>query len=155
MFMALVIFIVRIMSAVLSTLNQIFMIKNKKVILIIISTLDITVWFFTTRYILISNNNFITSFMYILGFALGTYVGIIIEEKISSSYVSINIVTKNEMLVTYLRDKGYIINKIDAYNKIILTSETLKKEIKNFKQLVFNYEPNAVIDIVDAIIITK
>ncbi|HJX56688.1 MAG TPA: DUF5698 domain-containing protein [Methanoregula sp.] len=51
------------------------------------------------------------------GFAMGTYIGLVIEEKLSISMVILRIITaeeSNEEIISFMRSENYGITSLDA-----------------------------------------
>lgn len=90
----LLIFFIRVVETTLNTFRTIFIIRNNKKLAIIIAFFEITVWLTAIRKIISNDFGFYQSVSYALGFALGTYVGMLITDNLSSTNLRCEIVSK-------------------------------------------------------------
>jgi uncharacterized protein YebE (UPF0316 family) len=93
----LLIFLFRIVDVSLGTVRIILASKGIKKIAAIISFFEVLIWIIAISQILKNLNNFLAYIAYAAGFALGTYIGVIIEEKISIGKVRVRIITKKNL----------------------------------------------------------
>ncbi|MEA3432539.1 MAG: DUF2179 domain-containing protein, partial [candidate division WOR-3 bacterium] len=89
------------------------------------------------------------------GFALGTFLGIFIEEKLSIGMVAIRIITQKDAseLIQFLQSKNYGITCIDAKGaqgqvKIIFMI-IRRQDLKNVIAIINRFNPNAFYSIED------
>ncbi len=73
----------RILDQSIGTLRLIFLSKGMKTITPFLAFFESLIWLIAVSQILKHMDNFVTFIAYGLGFALGNYVGILLEEKIS------------------------------------------------------------------------
>jgi uncharacterized protein YebE (UPF0316 family) len=147
------IFFVRIVDTSLATIRTILTVKNKIVISSIIAFFEIFIWFLIVREAIITtNNSIIIAISYSLGFAVGTFLGIIITDKYITSVLSINIVinNNNKEIIKKLRENGFAmsISKItgkDLKNKDMLFVVTTNKRLEKLKRVVISLDKNAFI----------
>lgn len=78
--------------------------------------LESFIWIIAVSQIMLNLNNFYYYMAYSLGFATGTYIGIVIEEMLSLGYVIIRVITYRDAteLVSHLREQNYTATVIDA-----------------------------------------
>ncbi len=113
------IFLARIIDVSLGTLRLIFVSKGYKKIAPVLGFFEVMIWLFAIRNILMNLSNFNSYLGYGLGFAAGTYAGIILEEKISLGKVLVRIITKKEAteLIKKLRQTLYTVTTVNAKTK--------------------------------------
>jgi uncharacterized protein YebE (UPF0316 family) len=94
-------------------------------------------------------NNPINYIAYATGFAMGNYVGILIENKLAMGVSMIRVITRKDAtaLVDYLQKSGYTTTNVDAEGnggivKIIFTV-IRRKEISNVVEQIKKFNPNA------------
>lgn len=151
----LIIFITRLIDTTLGTLRTITTVKNNKIIATIIAFIETIIWFLIFK-ISIDPKNFslIVLVTYALGFAFGTYIGMVIIEKYSKIHVIVNIIcNKNKKLLRELIDNGYelsvikIMDKNFKNNKFMIVIPTTSNRVKYIKNIVNDFEEKAFITI--------
>ena len=110
------IFLARLTDVSLGTLRIIFVSRGIKYLVPVIGFIEINIWLLAISQIMQNLNHPIYSFAYAAGFALGSFVGITIEEKLSIGTVIVRIITKHDIpqLVDCLRSEGYGVTTIDG-----------------------------------------
>lgn len=105
----LLIFFGRIVDVSLGTIRINFVVRRKKIFAAIIGFLEVTVFVAViARVIQDINNNIYGIFAYGAGFAVGTFIGIIISEKLTKDLMSTNIISiaRSDEIVNLLRNQG-------------------------------------------------
>ena len=92
----LLIFLARILDVSLGTLRIIFITKEMKYIATLVSFFEVLIWLMAITQIMQNLTNLITYIAYAGGFAMGTLVGIIIDEKLAMGYLSVVVITKKD-----------------------------------------------------------
>jgi len=112
----LLIFFSRLTDVSLGTIRIIFISRGFKYIAPIIAFIEINIWLLAIAQIMLHLNNPVYSIAYAGGFALGNYVGMIIEEKISIGTVLVRIITKHDAqkLIECLKSAKYGVTTHDA-----------------------------------------
>ncbi len=153
--MPLLIVIARIADVSVGTIRIIMIGKGYRKIAPILGFIEIFIWILAVGQIMQNLNNMLYYIAYAVGFALGTYIGMGIEDKLSLGNVVVRIITKKEAdeLVEILRQSNYNLTTVDAEGKfgnvniifMILQRHLLKDTI----QLIEKYNPNAFYTIED------
>ncbi|MCK9310825.1 MAG: DUF5698 domain-containing protein [Bacteroidales bacterium] len=104
-----IIFFGRICDVTLGTLRIIFVSKGEKNKAPIIGFFEVLIWIIVISQIFSRANNLISYVSYAAGYAVGNYVGIIIESRIALGVLVCRIYTNKEpsMLVKMLTERGY------------------------------------------------
>ncbi len=112
----LLIFAARLTDVSLGTLRIIFVSRGIKYIAPVIAFFEINIWLLAIAQIMQNLNNIACSLAYATGFALGCFVGMLIEEKLSIGMVMVRITTKHDspQLVESLKEAGYGVTTVDA-----------------------------------------
>jgi uncharacterized protein YebE (UPF0316 family) len=112
----LLIFFARICDVTLQTLRIVFVSKGLKHLAPLVGFFEVTIWLLAIRAVLGNLNNFVCFFAYGAGFAAGSYIGIIVEQKLAIGRAVLRIVTQKDasQLIDHLRSKGYGLTHIDA-----------------------------------------
>ncbi|MDY6931504.1 MAG: DUF5698 domain-containing protein [Halobacteriota archaeon] len=110
------IFLARVLDVSLDTIRIIFISKGFIYFAPIVGFFEIIIWLFSIEQLFQHNGSIIYYVAYAGGFAMGTFVGIYLEDRLSLGIVVIQVVTKREAsdLVDILRSSGYIISSVDA-----------------------------------------
>lgn len=120
----LLIFIARIIDVSMGTVRVIFITRGFKIIAPIIGFFEILIWLMAAGQIFNNMSNFVIYIAYAGGFAAGTYIGIIIEEKLSVGKVMIRIITS--------KDPKPLIEKLklEEYTLTVTQGQGAKGEVK-------------------------
>ncbi len=113
----LLIFGARVLDVSLGTMRIIFVSRGKRKLAPIIGFIEVLIWISIMREIMQGVNNPISILAYASGFAVGNYVGMLLENKLAIGLVSIRIITVKDptSLVSTLRAAGYGTTIIDAW----------------------------------------
>ena len=130
----LVIFFIRVVETMLNTFRTIFIIRNNKKLAVIIAFFEITVWLTAIRKIISNDFGLYQSISYALGFALGTYIGMLITDNLSSvnlryEFIS-NEITDNLLNCLNNNDCDFMVTEINKSKKALITVFLKNKKIK-------------------------
>ncbi len=134
---------VRIVDVSLGTLRMVLTIRGKRGIGSLIGFVEVLVWFLIVRRALTAvEGGLFIAVSYAGGFAIGTYIGIWLEEKLAIGNVSIQVITKGKdyNLVKALRKEGYAVSTIITKGKdqenLLLLIEVSRRQIKKTISLI-------------------
>lgn len=146
------IFFGRIIDVSLGTIRTLLTVKGKRLGAACIGFVEATIWFLIVKEALSSgNNSLFIVFSYSGGYALGTYLGGFISNKIIKSNYCVQVIIsqKNKKLVNRLRDEGFGVSVVDAKGhkstKYMLFIEINHKSFNHLKQIIMEMEPTAFI----------
>ena len=110
------IFCARICDVSLGTIRVIFISKGIKYIAPVIGFFEVIIWLLAIGQVMNNLTNVIAYIAYGAGFASGTFIGMVIEEKISLGLSSVRIITKKDPaeLIQFLRAHDYGVTSIDG-----------------------------------------
>lgn len=126
----LLIFLARVADVSMETIRVVYISRGIKYLAPIIAFFEIIIWLLAMEVVLKDLSNILNFFAYALGFATGTYVGLVIEEKLSIGMVILRIITTDEEahegIVSFLTSEQFGVTHIDAHGargdvRIILT----------------------------------
>jgi uncharacterized protein YebE (UPF0316 family) len=125
----LLIFIARIGDVSMETIRVIYISRGIKYLAPIIAFFEIIIWLLAMEVVMSDLTNIANFFAFAFGFAMGTYVGLVIEEKLSIGMVILRIVTteeSNEEIASFLQSENFGVTSLDAKGargnvKLILT----------------------------------
>ncbi|HBG62581.1 MAG TPA: hypothetical protein DDX37_12240 [Candidatus Omnitrophica bacterium] len=149
------IFLARICDVSMDTLRIMLLSRNKKFIAPLIGFFQVLIWLFAFRQIIMNLSNPLCYIGFAGGFATGTYVGMIIEEKLAIGFQILRIITRKKAsrLIEYLQNKGYGVTRVEGEGlsgKVdIIYIIVRRSEISWLVDMVKQYNPNAFYTIED------
>ncbi len=152
----LLIFCARIIDVSISTLRIIFLGKGFRTLAAVLGFVESIVWIVAISQIMKNLNN---SFYYLfwgLGFATGTYIGIVLENKLAMGQVIVRIITRYDAskLNEFLFKKNYSITSVDAKGTLadnvkIMFLVTQRTQIPEVVSIIKEYNPHAIYTVED------
>lgn len=113
----LLIFLARIGDVSMETIRVIYISRGIKFLAPIIAFFEIIIWLLAMEVVMSDLSNIANFFAYAFGFAAGTYIGLVIEEKLSIGTVIMRIVTtteSTEKIAAYLEAEHFGVTSFDA-----------------------------------------
>ncbi len=112
----LLIIVARVIDVSLGTIRIILVSRGMKLLAPALGFFEILVWLLAIRQVFQHLDNPVHMAAYALGFALGNYLGIVIENRLAMGKVVVRIVTARtaEGLVGVLRGEGFSVTVVDA-----------------------------------------
>jgi uncharacterized protein YebE (UPF0316 family) len=136
--MPLLIFMARVCDVSINTLRIMFMLNGKKKVAPILGFFEAMIWLLAIGQIFQNIDNPMSYLAYAGGFAMGTFVGMTIEEKLALGRVLVRVITPTPMpeLVDYMIDRNFRFTSVGAegrYGKVTLLFTVMKREdLKGF-----------------------
>ncbi|AEL25217.1 DUF2179 domain-containing protein [Cyclobacterium marinum] len=132
--MPLLIFFARVVDVSINTLRIMFVLNGKKTIAPILGFFEAFIWLLAIGQIFQNISNPMSYIAYAGGFATGTYVGMVIEERLALGRVLVRIITPEPLpqLVEYMKERGFRFTSVGAegrYGKVILMFTVIKREM--------------------------
>lgn len=105
----LLVFVLRVVGVTLATVRVLIMTRGKKLLAASIGFFEVMVYALAIGYVVNNLSNVWNLLGYSLGFAVGTLVGMWLEERMALGYASVRIVSKyrGHALANAIRDAGY------------------------------------------------
>lgn len=151
----LLIFCARIFDVSLGTLRVIFISRGMRLFAAFVGFFEVLIWLLAIGQIMKNLTNVVCYIAYAGGFAMGTFVGIYVVEKLSLGVVLIRIITRKDAseLLLYLHSENYGVTTVDALGatgmvKVIYT--VLKRQdLHHVIEIIKTYNPQAFYTIED------
>jgi uncharacterized protein YebE (UPF0316 family) len=149
------IFLARICDVTLDTLRIIYVSRGMKRLAPLIGFFEVLIWLVAITQILNNLTNPIYYFAYAGGFAMGNFIGILIEEKMAIGTVVIRIITQKDAfaLIEFLKCGGYGVTHVDAQGSLgpvkIIFTIVKRKDIDNVLEIIRQCNPLAFFTIED------
>lgn len=155
------IFIARMSDVTLATLRNIFLSKSVKYIVPFLGFIEVLIWLLAISQIMRNLHNPVCFLAYALGYSLGIFVGIKIEERLALGLQIMRIFTHQgpDELRQILTQHDYGVTVIDAHGtkgpvKILLTI-VKRKDINTIRELIKQHHPDAFYTIEDIRSVSK
>ncbi|TYQ16854.1 UNVERIFIED_CONTAM: uncharacterized protein YebE (UPF0316 family) [Acetivibrio alkalicellulosi] len=115
----LLIFISRILDVSIGTMRIIFLSRGKRKIAPVLGFFEVIIWIFVMGQVMQNLNNILCYVAYAGGFATGTYVGMIIEEKLAIGMLVVRIIVVRDecQIKDRLSNAGFGVTEVDAHGK--------------------------------------
>ncbi len=149
------IFCARILDQSIGTMRLIFLSKGMKRIAPLLGFFEVIIWLLAVGQIMKHLDNWLCYAAYGAGFAMGNYIGMLIEERLSLGTCILRVILPSESpeLIKALNTHNYGLTLVDAEGskgKVkILFSIIRRKEINGFVEILHTYFPNAFYTIED------
>lgn len=151
----LLIFLARISDQTIGTMRLIFLSKGQKFLAPFLGFFEVIIWLLAVGQIIKHLENVLAYVAYGGGFAMGNYIGMVIEEKLSIGNVLIRIIPKKDTkeLINYLRENDFGVTSVNAEGskgKVDIVFTIIKrKDIAHVVSIINTYNPNAFYTIED------
>jgi len=145
----LLIFCARIFDQSVGTLRMIFVAKGLKKWAPVFAFFESLIWLLAIGEIMKHLDNPLCYIAYAGGYAMGNYVGMVLDEKISIGNVIIRVILKNEApeLVAHLKESQYGITILDAEGakgKVkVIFSIIKRKDVNDFISILNELNPQS------------
>jgi uncharacterized protein YebE (UPF0316 family) len=143
------IFFARILDQSIGTMRLIFLSKGMRLLAPILGFFEVIIWLLAVSQIMKHLDNWLTYVAYGAGFAMGNYIGIRIEEKLSLGTAIIRVILPDipADLILQLSEKDFGLTMVDAAGSKgpvkILLSTIRRKEIQEFTSIINTHYPQA------------
>lgn len=151
----LLIFCARITDVSIGTVRIILVSKGRKVLASFLGFFEVSIWLLAISQVMKNLSNVACFFAYGLGFGMGNFIGITIEEKLALGLQAVRIITHETLgvLTMALRDEGYgatVIEASGAKGKVnIIFSIVPRKNVQEVIELATKIDPNIFITVED------
>ncbi|MDD2777835.1 MAG: DUF2179 domain-containing protein [Methanocellales archaeon] len=156
------IFLARILDVSIGTIRIIFISKGFRYIAPIVGFFEITIWLFAMVQIFQHLTNIIYYVAYASGFAMGIFVGICIEDKLSIGTEVVRIITQKNAskLVETLKSEGYGITRsyaegVDGQQVSIIDMIIDRHDLPDVVEIIKKYDPRAFYSIEDVRVVSE
>ena len=151
----LLIFVARIADQSIGTLRLIFLSKGQKGLAPILGFFEVIIWLIAVGQIMKHLDNVLCYIAYGGGFAMGNYLGMVLEEKLSIGNVLVRIIPRKDTseLIAYLRENNYGVTSVEAEGAMgkvnIVFSIIKRKDAEHVVSIINRFNPNAFYTIED------
>lgn len=150
------ILIARIIDVSISTIRIIFLGKGFRKMAAILGFIEAVVWITAISQIMQNLNNAIYYLFWGIGFAAGTYIGMLIESKLAMGQVVVRIITRYDAtaLNEYLFSRNFSVTSTDARGTLADSVKIMfliiqRNQLPEVIDIIKEYNPNAVYTVED------
>ncbi|NOX89868.1 MAG: DUF2179 domain-containing protein [Calditrichaeota bacterium] len=151
----LLICLARIIDVSLGTIRIIMISRGNRALASFLGFFEVIIWLIAITQVLQNLNNVVSYFAYGLGFALGNFFGISLENKLAIGAQAIQIVTEENLktLSMLLREEGFRVTNLVASGISgqldFLYVVVPRKRVKKVLDIVKEFDPKAFISVSD------
>jgi len=152
---SLFIFFARVVDMSLATLRILMIIKGRSFLAAIIGFGEAGLYIIALSEVVRHLDNYINLFFYAAGFAVGTYVGGVIEDRIALGHVNVQIISVefHERLQNLLRENGFGVTTVEGCGKDgihnILYILLKRKDLPRLMKLIEKEDKKAFVSVMD------
>lgn len=149
------IFLARVIDVSIGTIRIVFVSKGKKTLAPLLGFVEVIIWLLAISQIIRNLDNIICYIAYGGGFAVGTFVGLLVEEKLAFGMVLIRVITRVGAgdLIASLRVQDYGVTSMLAEGpegKVnIIYSVIRREDLKEVVEIIQRFNPKAFYSIED------
>jgi uncharacterized protein YebE (UPF0316 family) len=153
----LLIFLARVADVSMETIRVIYISRGIKYLAPIIAFFEIVIWLFAMEVVMSDLTNIANFFAFAFGFATGTWVGLVIEEKLSIGMVVLRIITTQEEaddeIIAFMEAEHCGVTSLDAKgtrgNVRMILSLVNRTELPRITQYLHENKPHAFYSVED------
>jgi len=145
----LLICLARVIDVTLGTLRIIFVSRGFSKLAPIVGFFEVFIWLLAIGQVMNNLTNIYNYLAYALGFALGNYIGMSVERKLSLGVVIVQVITQSDasILIEHLHDNGYGLTTSEAAGVSgpvhIIFSVINRSNLKEIVEIIKKYNPRA------------
>jgi uncharacterized protein YebE (UPF0316 family) len=149
------IFLARICDQSIGTIRILFLQRGHKLWAPVLGFFEVTIWLLAIRQIMQNLDNWICYLAYGSGFAMGNFIGMLIEEKLAFGKLVLRIITTShtQALVTQMRKSGLGVTQVDARGKRgkvdLILAVIERKDLPAVSEMIETHQPDAFYSIED------
>ena len=151
----LLVFCARVCDVSLDTVRIMLLSKGKRHLAPILGFFQVLIWLLAIRQVILNLSNVACYVAFAGGFATGTYVGMIIEEKLAIGMEVVRVITRKEAneLIAHLRKSGFGVTNISASGSTgqvnVIYTIAKRTDIRKIIEAIKKFNPRAFYTIED------
>lgn len=150
-----IIFFSRLTDVSLGTLRHVFISKGFRKIVPFLGFFEVLIWIIVVAQVMQNLSNWVCYIAYASGFATGTYVGLLIEEKLALGLQVIRVITNqnSDELIAELKNSNHGLTIVDAQGAVgpvkMIFTIIKRKDVPHVVDKIATFLPNAFFTIED------
>ncbi|MBN1885323.1 MAG: DUF2179 domain-containing protein [Candidatus Krumholzibacteriota bacterium] len=155
------IFVARIVDVSIGTLRIVFVSRGRKYIAPLLGFFEVIVWLLAIGQIMRNLSNWVCYVAYGGGFAAGTYVGLLLEEKLAMGTIIMRIITRRDAsrLIAALRGAHFGVTAVPAEGMLgpvsIVYSVVRRTDLTRVARIIEEHNPQAFYTIEDTKVVRE
>jgi uncharacterized protein YebE (UPF0316 family) len=151
----LLVFFARVIDVSIGTLRIIFVARSLKVWAALLGFFESLIWVVAISQVMQNLTNVLTYIAFALGFAIGNYVGVFLEERIALGNLIVRIITRRDAtaLTEHLWKAGYGVTNLRARGETgpvqLIFTVCRRRDVQDVLQMVKRFNPRAFYTIED------
>ena len=143
------IFVARILDVSIGTIRIVFVSRGDKAIAPLLGFFEVLIWLLAIGQIIRNLSNFACYLAYGGGFAAGTLIGLIIEEKLAVGVLMVQVITKKDAgeLIANLRASNYGVTVVTARGESgsvdVIYTIIRRSDLGTVVEIIKRFNPNA------------
>lgn len=153
---ALLIFALRVMNYAISTIRTVAIARQRRMISASLAFLEAFLFVVVIANIVQDLSNLLYLLAYCLGASVGSYVGMLLEERFITSYVTVNIISNQHghEIAIALREQGYGVTETLGEGRsgtvVMLRSTIVNRDSRNVIDTIHRIDPTAFVAVEEA-----
>jgi len=145
----LIVFLARLTDVTLGTIRIIFVSRGKKYLAPLLGFVEVFIWITIVSQIVRGAQSIVAYLAYAAGFAVGNYVGMIVEERLAIGTLVIRVILPKDgaALIERLRTEGYGATYVDGQGAsgpvMLIYTVVMRKELSRIVDLIQEVQPKA------------
>ncbi|MBN1780243.1 DUF2179 domain-containing protein [bacterium] len=145
----LLIFIARVVDVSIGTIRIIFLGRGSRYLAPVLGFFEVFIWLLAIRQVLANLSNIFCYIGYAAGFAMGNFIGMIIDDRLAMGKVVVRVITQDDagLLIASLRRKGFGVTHVPAEGSrgqvSLIYTVILRSDLDSALRCVKKYNPNA------------
>lgn len=144
-----IVFLARLADVSIGTMRIIFVSRGKKYLAPLLGFVEVFIWITVVSQIVRSANNLVAYLAYAAGFAVGNYIGMIVEEKLAIGTLVVRVFLPQDavLLVDRLHTEGYGATCVEGQGAsgpvMLIYTIVMRKELAHVVDLIQEIHPKA------------
>lgn len=153
---ALFLFALRILNNAIGTVRVILITRDQRFLASVLAFMEALIFAVVFANVVSDLTNIANLLAYCLGFSIGGYVGMAIESRFITSYVTVNIITheRGHHVATALRERGFGVTETVGEGRdgmvLILRSVISRRDVPDVLATVREVQPEAFVSVEEA-----
>lgn len=158
---ALLIFVLRVIGISLSTVATILTVQGRKLLAVLTGSLSTLIYVVTIAPVVVNLNNITNLIAYVAGFGVGTWVGMILEERMALGFSEVRIIStsRSEEIAAALRAAGFGVTKMHGLGQAgsvgIVDIFVPRKSVPQVIQTAEEVDPQAIVTVSEARLVQR
>jgi uncharacterized protein YebE (UPF0316 family) len=155
------IFALRIFNSAIGTFRLVIVARGERLLAVILAFIEALTFAYTLANVVTDLSNIPNLIAYCGGFAVGNYVGMAMEARLVKSYVTVNIIARDEghALAALLRENGYGVTETSGEGRdgtvTMLRSVVGNRDVHHLLNLIHQLNEGAFVSVEPAITVQR